>query len=119
MTVFCEARGQIFTSSGGTCQEKTCGNLGQVICAAVPSPGCDCPLGMVRELTCTKRAYFINCINLVTHSQIVADRKKLWLINEGSFNSIWKRIIKTFSETKDHVGISKPKSTETKIWMVL
>ena len=72
-TVFCEARGQIFTLSGGTCQERTCENLGQVICDSVASPGCDCPIGMVRELTHTKRVYFINSINLVAHFQIVAD----------------------------------------------
>ena len=67
--MFCEARGQIFTSSIGTCQERTCETLGQVTGAPISSPGCDCPIGMVRELTHTKRAYFINSINVTEQAK--------------------------------------------------
>ena len=51
LTVFCRGSGQIFTSSGGTCPERTCENSGQVLCSAISIPGCDCPVGMVRKYT--------------------------------------------------------------------
>ena len=60
--MFCEGNGQIFTSSGGTCPEKTCENSGEVICSAVSRPGCDCPEDMVRKYTqkMTSQKYWCN-----------------------------------------------------------
>ena len=49
MIASCEVSGQIFTSFGGTCQDKTCENSGRVICGPLSQPGCECPDDMVRK----------------------------------------------------------------------